>query len=443
MRERLNFENKEKFRQRIGKTYLIACIFFYIICIAVKGVFAAESRYLIEIWGIDQPQVQLANTFYFITYGIVQILLFIFMSKIDIKKFTFVTIPISAILFIVMGLANNIQTMWVIFALIGIFQASMFCATNYLLTKYLPNKLLPTANTLIASGYAIGTALSYVISAFFVGFNLWRIPYFLVSGLVLISTVWLIYETKVIARFQKLNKKLDSKQMLDESKERVQEKELPLQNNQKPIVALSNRKRIVIFYAVILCLSLIVNGLYYGTMNFVTSVLVDIYAFPQDASIYVSTIVPIIIILGPMITIKSCEKHQDFVKEGIKYLLITLPLPILLTFFYKLNVILYIVLIIVFLILANGIRVIINNVIAFKMKDYINVASFSAITNAFASIAASAWPLIIALIYNNGTWGTTYFTIVIMTVVILVASIVLDRIIKTTYKKDNNGENLE
>ncbi|MBO7150001.1 MAG: MFS transporter [Clostridia bacterium] len=443
MRERLNFANKEKFRQKIGKTYLIACMAFYIICIAVKGVFAAETRYLIEIWDLTQAQVQLANTFYFITYGIVQILLFIFMAKIDIKKFTFVTIPISAILFIVMGLATNIQTMWILFALVGIFQASMFCATNYLLTKYLPRKLLPTANTLIASGYAIGTALSYVISAFFVGFDLWRVPYFLISGLVLISTVWLIYETKVIARFNKLNTKLDSKQMLTESKDRMQEKDLPLQNNQKPIVALSNRKRIVIFYVVILVLSLIVNGLYYGAMNFVTSILVDIYAFPQDASIYVSTIVPIIIILGPMITIKSCEKHQDFIKQGIKFLLIFLPFPILLTFFYKLNVILYIVLIIVFLILANGIRVIINNVIAFKMKDYINVASFTAITNAFASIAASAWPLIIALIKDNGSWGATYFTISIMAVVIFIAAIIIDRIVNATYKKDNNGENLE
>jgi hypothetical protein len=231
--------------------------------------------------------------------------------------------------------------------------------------------------------------------------------------------------------------------MLADSNEKPKSKDLPLQNKEKPIVSLSNQKRIVVFYVVILSLSLIVNGLYYGVMGFVTSVLVDIYAFPQDASIYVSTIVPIIIILGPMITIKSCEKHQDFIKQGVKFLLITLPLPIILTFFYKVNVILYIVAIVIFLILANGIRVIINNVIAFKMKDYINVASFSAITNAFASIAASVWPLIIALIYDNGTWGATYFVVSIMTLGILVISMFLDRIIKTIYKKDNNGEILE
>ena len=440
MRERLNFANVEKYRQKIGKTYLFACMAFYIICIAVKGVFASETRYLIEIWDLTQAQVQLTNTLYFITYGVVQILLFIFMEKIDIKKFTFITIPISAVIFIAMGLATNIKTMWVLFALIGVFQASMFCVCNYLLTRYLPKKLLPMANKLIASGYAIGTALSYVITALFVGLDLWRIPYFLVGGLVLISTAFLIYETRVISRFFKINRRLDSEQFLTESKENKSNQPLPIQ---KPIISLTTKKRKTIFYVVVLTISLIINGMYYGAMNFVTSVLVDIHDLPQDASIYVSTIVPIIIILGPMITISSCEKHRDYVKEGIKYLLILMPLPILLAIFYKVNFILYLVLIVIYLILANGIRVILNNVIAFKMKDYINVASFTAITNAFASIAASVWPLIIAFIYDNSNWGTTYWTLTAMTVVTLIATIVIDRVVKSTYKKDNNGENLE
>ena len=443
MRESLNFANKEKYRQKIGRRYLFVCMAFYIICIAVKGVFASETRYLIEIWDLTQAQVQLTNTLYFITYGIVQILLFIFMAKIDIKKFTFVTIPISAVIFVVMGLATNIETMWVLFALIGVFQASMFCVCNYLLTKYLPKKLLQTANKLIASGYAIGTALSYVITALFVGLDLWRVPYFLVGGLVLISTAFLIYETKVIARFSKINRRLDSRQLLVKSQENLLTNSLATQNNDTPIITLSTKKRKAMFYVVVLATSLIVNGLYYGAMNFVTSVLVDIYSLPQDASIYVSTIVPIIIILGPMITITSCEKHRDYVKEGIKYLLILMPLPILLAFFYKVNFILYLALIMIYLILANGIRVILNNVIAFRMKDYINVASFTAITNAFASIAASVWPLIIALIKDNSNWAMTYWTLAIMTAIVLVVTIVLDRVVKATYKKDNNGEILE
>ncbi len=315
MFQSINFANKEEVRQKTGKRYMLACMIFYITSTSVKGIFASETRYLIEIWKLTQAQVQLANTFYFITYGAVQILMFIFMSKINVQKYTFITIPISAIISMLMGLATNIQMMWVLFALVGVFQASIFCAVNYLLTKHLPIKLLPTANKWIASGYAIGTAFSYVVSALFVGFNLWRVPYFLINGVLLISLVWVIYETKIITKFSKINRKLDNKQLLSDSNNT--NNNLPLSKAKRPIVTLSSKKRKVIFYVTILTISLIINGIYYGAMNFVTSVLVDIYAFPQDASIYVATIVPIVIILGPMITISSCEKHNDFIKQEV------------------------------------------------------------------------------------------------------------------------------
>ena len=178
---------------------------------AAKSVFMAETRYIIEIWTLTQAQVQLANTFYYITYAAVQVLLFIFMTKINIKIYTFIMIPISAVVYMIMGLATRIEMIWVLFGLAGIFQSSMFCSTNYLLTKHLPSKLLPTANKWIAAGYAIGTALSYVISAPFVGLNLWRVPYFLTSGLVLLFTAILIYQTRLILRFDNINKRLDKK----------------------------------------------------------------------------------------------------------------------------------------------------------------------------------------------------------------------------------------
>lgn len=439
MNEGINLSNIEKQRMKTGKTFMFACMIFYILSVAVKGVFAAEVRYIIEIWGLTQAQVQLANTFYFIAYGAVQILLFVFMHKINIKTYVFITIPISCLMSIAMGLATNIKMIWVFFAGVGIFQAGMFCACNYLLTKYLPEKLLPTANKWIASSHAVGTAISYVITAFFVGLNLWRVPYFLLSGLLLISTVYLIYQTKVIAKFNKINKKLDAKQVLMESKQ-ITPKDLPIQTREKPIFSLSTKKRKIMFYVIVLVFSLLVNGLYYGSMNFITSVLVDVYAFPQDASIYVSTVIPIIIILGPMLTINACEKRKNFVSEAIKFLLILLPFSIVLALFYKANAVLYILLIVVYLILANGIRVIINNVITFKLKDSINVASFSALTNAFASISASVWPLIIAFIKDNSNWAITYWTISILTGIIILLAVVINFIIKRMYKKDNDGE---
>ncbi len=443
MRERVSLKNIEAKRLKVGKIFILTCSLFYILSVAAKGIFAAEVRYIIEIWNLTQAQVQLANTFYFITYGVVQIILFIFMEKINIVKYAFVTIPISAVVSIAMGLVSGIKGIWVLFALVGVFQAGMWCACNYLVTKYVPRKLLTSANKLLASSYAIGTAVSFVVSAFFVGLDLWRVPYFILGGLLLVCTAVLFFQTKLIARYSVINKKLDLRQMMLENKENNSSDLKPLTMIEKPIFSLSSKKRRVIFYSAILVVSFLLNGLYYGVMSFVTSVLVDIYALPQDASIYISTIIPVIIILGPLITINSCEKHKDFIKVAVKYLFIILPIPILIMFFYKVNIILYLVLIVLYLILANGIRVILNNVVGFKMKDYINVAAFVALINAFASISASIWPLIIAYIKDNGTWGATYWAIAIMVFVVLLATIVIDILVRRIYKKDNNGEILD
>ena len=443
MRERVSLKNIEANRHKVGKIYMLTCALFYILSVAAKGIFAAEIHYIRDIWKLNEMQVELANTLYFITYGLVQIILFIFMEKINIVKYAFVTVPISAVVSIAMGLVSGIKGIWVLFALVGVFQAGMWCGCNYLVTKYVPRKLLPSANKLLASGYAIGTAISFVVSSFFIGLNMWRVPYFILGGMLLVCTAVLIYQTKLISRYIRINKKLDIKQMMLESKENNSNDLEPLTMVEKPIFSLSSKKRKVIFYTAILLVSFLLNGLYYGAMSFVTRVLSDIYALPKDVSGYITTIVPIIIILGPLITINSCEKHKDFIKVAIKYLFIILPLPILLIILYDKSIVLYIALIVVYLILANGIRVILNNVVGFKMKDYINVAAFVALINAFASISASIWPLIIAYIKDNGTWGATYWAIAIMVVVVLLATIVIDLLVRRIYKKDNNGQNLE
>ncbi len=443
MRERVSLKNIEANRHKVGKIYMLTCALFYILSVAAKGIFAAEIHYIRDIWKLNEMQVELANTLYFITYGLVQIILFIFMEKINIVKYAFVTVPISAAVSIAMGLVSGIKGIWVLFALVGVFQAGMWCGCNYLVTKYVPRKLLPSANKLLASGYAIGTAISFVVSSFFIGLNMWRVPYFILGGMLLVCTAVLIYQTKLISRYIRINKKLDIKQMMLESKENNSNDLEPLTMVEKPIFSLSSKKRKVIFYTAILLVSFLLNGLYYGAMSFVTRVLSDIYALPKDVSGYITTIVPIIIILGPLITINSCEKHKDFIKVAIKYLFIILPLPILLIILYDKSIVLYIALIVVYLILANGIRVILNNVVGFKMKDYINVAAFVALINAFASISASIWPLIIAYIKDNGTWGATYWAIAIMVVVVLLATIVIDLLVRRIYKKDNNGQNLE
>ena len=88
-----------------------------------------------------------------------------------------------------------------------------------------------------------------------------------------------------------------------------------------------------------------------------------------------------------------------------------LPLPVLLYFLYDFNVIVALILVIAFVIISNGIKAIAVSIIAFKMKRELNTASFTAIANAIASIAAGVAPTVTGAIIDVAGWQTAYLTI--------------------------------
>lgn len=75
-------------RIRIGKLLVFACFLMYATSMAAKGVFVAESKFIKELWQIkDYSLVSMTNTFYFIAYGLVQVLLFFILNKINVRKY--------------------------------------------------------------------------------------------------------------------------------------------------------------------------------------------------------------------------------------------------------------------------------------------------------------------------------------------------------------------
>ena len=116
---------RQKKWHKYGKLLIFACVFMYMAEIAAKGVFGAEIATIIVELNTDKVNASLANTYYFVTYGLVQILLCFFVSKLNMRKYLSFTLPVAAVLTILMGFATNITHMWVLFAINGVFQAGL------------------------------------------------------------------------------------------------------------------------------------------------------------------------------------------------------------------------------------------------------------------------------------------------------------------------------
>ena len=91
------FIDINKKRIKVGNLLIFACFFMYMMSMAVKGIYAAEISYIQEMWNIGYAQTSLANTFYFVTYGASQVVLFFIMRKISLKKYIAFTVPFSAL----------------------------------------------------------------------------------------------------------------------------------------------------------------------------------------------------------------------------------------------------------------------------------------------------------------------------------------------------------
>lgn len=398
-----DIENK---RLKMGNLLIFACFFLYTASMSAKGIFTAEVKYIIDMWDLTQAKAQTANAFYFVAYGVVQIVLSMLTARIDIRKYIIATVPVAALFTALMGLATRIEGIWISFGLTGAFQAAIYAGCYYVLATYLPNSLLTKSNKIMNTGYAVGTVVAYALSALCIGFNLWRVPYFIISAIFLFSLIVFAVITKKAMAYKRVNFLLD-------------ESILSNSGANKRLFSVKTVKDKVLFYVIVLICAFLTTSLYYAVMNFITSTLVEVHGISQNVSIYVSIIAPIMIAVGPMMTISACEKDHDFIRQGIIFLLIIMPVSVLLALFYKVNVVLYLALAVIFVVLSNGIKAITLSIMNIKMRDQINVAAYSSISNAVASIAAGVAPVIMGAIKDAYGWVACYwvaFGIILFTV---------------------------
>lgn len=406
---------------------IASCFLLYTSMMAAKGVFLAEIAYLMEVFSVDKATASLTNTYYFVAYAGVQALLFFVVKRLNLQKFLLITVPIAAIATAAMGVSRDIGDMYILFAVCGIFQAGVYCGCNATLTAFLPSGYLARANSVMNLGYASGTVIAYVFSAFCVRFGAWRVPFFVMGAFLLAAVVFFGICVKCASRMKCVG---------DGAPMTVKNGRAP---ESSPFITFSTGKGKALFYSVDLIIVFLITCLYYAINNWISTLLVDVYSVSQDVSIYITILAPTLIALGPMMTIRYCERHRDFIKCGVEYLLYVLPIPLLLAFFYDVNAVFAFVLSVIYIIVVNGVKAITLSIMAFKLRDVVNTAEYTAISNATASLAGGVAPTVIGKIIDSFGWRVSYFTVFGVTLFVVAALIVVDWIAR---KNDKSKQKL-
>ncbi|MBE7061318.1 MAG: MFS transporter [Clostridiales bacterium] len=442
-----------KKKYKYGNFLIFACFFLYSSMMAAKGVFGAEISEIIEVLKTDETKASMANTYYFFTYGIMQVLLSIFMSKLNIKWYLLITLPIAATFSGLMGIATKIEHMWLFFGAEGIFHAGIWGGIIYILTKYVPKKLMSKGNRLINMGYATGTVVAYTLSAVCVTVGVWRLPFFILAGLAIAALIiFAIAMTKSMRLLHVPEMDFEEEKKFNEEHEPQNakhhhhhfhwfhhKKKQPA--DYEPLLRLNTKAKKFWFYAVDMVMAFLLTAPYYAVMNWLTRALVVVHGLSQDLAIYVTIIAPIVTVIGPMLTISACDKQRNFIKAALFYALMLIPIAVALVFLYDTHWIVLLLLSAAFVCIANGVKQVVLSIVAIKLRTEVNAGSLSTISNAIASLAAGVIPTFVGAIIRPNpdlevyNWTGGYITALIITTVAVLGILAIYLFLKFANKK--------
>lgn len=404
---------KRKTKKSACNYLIFICIFVYVSLMGAKNLYTAEIIEIIDAFGSTRAKASMANTLYYITYAAGQVALFFCFDKINLKRFISVTLAISAINTIITALVTDMWQIWLIFGINGILQAGGYAGIMLIFAKNLPFKYLAGANRIISSSGVAANILSFGFATVSVSFFDWRFGFYALGGLFVLSV--LIFAFSFSKTVNAIKERADEE-------EAAEENAVPLKPEPEIYANIDGKKKKIIFYTVVLTEIFFSNALHFAVNNWFSDILYNVYNIPKNYSMLISVAVPMVILIGPIISIGYTEKHTDIMRNALLFSSVMLVFPLYMIFFYDLNVIATIFVLLIYLIIINGERIFFSSIMAFRMRKVINAGSYSALTNASASVAAGVAPTIVGFIADLGGWGVSFLSLFIINAV-LAASI--------------------
>ncbi len=428
----LNAGNNERLRNFAYKFLIFTSFFLYVVLYASRNLYVAEKTTLESVGIGSLTQITATMEYYFYSYAIMQVIICFFMSKVNVKWLITITISVSSVLTILVAFATNVAQHWCLFIAMGVCQACIWGALLKNLGKYLPEKMLASANVTMASGPSMGFVLSYVVAALF-GED-WTTP-FIVLGIVLIVCIIVYFYAVTLA--SKFPRHIELRHVVHE--DGTEEDVASVDND---FIHLNNKKRVVWFFIFSALVGLLFAGLYSAVTNNLDLFLKQIGGFDNTLSKYITVLLPVMVLIGPYLMVKVCDKFTDFIKVSLVGLLICLFCLLPLLFFFDVNVWLSLLIILTFLVVLNGVRSVTLSIASLKLRDKIDTGLYSTVVNIPSSLFTGVGPKIFILFIDNPAlsvhqnWTNTFLLCVIWCFVIVLLLVGLILLVKFLHKID-------
>ena len=398
-----------KENSRLFYRLILSIYFLYIVSIGVKLVYSAQMVEIGPYFGASKSQLSIGITIYYIVYAIAQLVLYFLLPKLNIKKFIIVTVTLSGISFGLIGFLTKLWMIWLVFGLNGIFQVAIWGGSMSILGKYLPDSLTNKSILIMSTGMAVGTGLSYGLSAFCTALFSWKLTFIIFSVATIISVVFFATTvSKIEKTFNNLYKSVYSPQKA-----------------QPMVTAKTGNTGYIIKILFFLSLAAFLTSfLYYALTNWYPSLLKEVHKVPSSFSQLITLLVPLGTFFGPFLSNYLSDKKRSYYMSSAILTIIFMAVAIPLIFTYNLHIVIAIFFPLVLMFCVRGILNNVSSYASFQHRDYLEVGKTSLISNAVACVSAALAPLVSSLIMESYGWGKFFAFLLIVSAVIFAVSII-------------------
>ncbi len=418
------FQSVDRKDRNSSLKFLFAAYFFYMISICIKMVYSAQMAEIITSIGSTKSDVSLGLLFYYAAYSISQLVFSFFINKVDLKWFLGITATLTALSFGMMLCASELWHLYAILGLNGILQTPIWGGIMFYVGRYMPRGIAGFAAKFLPTGFAIGTALTYGLSAFFIGALNWRYTFVFFSVLTLVSLVIFL------AVLKQTEKKLGHIAQEKEAEKAAAAPTMRTNGNKQSVW------HVVIFFTLICTLFCCV---YYGIMGWFPSLLIENFGMPTEYSIFFTLLLPLVMAPGPFVAIglREHSKHEHSVLLGFS--VIVMAILSVMAFGFRIHIISTILLTVFLLFFTRAMCTFCATFAALHYSDRIEPGKFSLIINAFSGLMGGVMPYAVSFVLEKTSWDF-YFIFLCLFGVAALAMALFARIREAIKKKSKSNK---
>ena len=365
-------------------------------------VYSGSMASVREEYGVSNKIASLPTTLHYALYALIQFILSMIITKINLKRYMAFTLVFSGLSFISIFFYSPMWYICVVLAINGITLGAVWCGSIMVLGKYLSLKTMTKSLLFMSVGFSVGSAMSYGVSALAINFGNWRISFIILGVAFLLSVFYFLFS---LTRAEKADIRPKADQV-----------------TAKTHVYTAQRYEVKLLVVMAVITVFLACLLYYAFTNWMPTILKNVFNIANKNANLITVLFPIVVFAGPTMAVFFCNRiKNDFIVVVIACVL-CVALSLVLCFTYNLNVVFTVITI---LILGVFLRLLVElfvSLISVHVREYINAGKVSATVNASASVAAATSPFLIGSILDlsGNDWKTGFLFLFIIAVVMLV-----------------------